>query len=145
MDPVSGWVTVREGPFEGWRIWTGEPFETLAGPYYFRAEADGSMRGAFLPETQHLNSSGAVHGGALMTFADALLGALVYDDLHGQFAVTVTFNSEFLAGGVEGARIDGHGRVLRHTRSMAFAQGVLEQDGGAILGFSGTLKKLAPR
>ena len=141
----NGWVAVQGGPFDGWLNWAGDPFESLTGPYYFRTGEDGAMRGAFVPEERHLNGGGMVHGGALMTFADAMLGALVYSQLDDQYSVTVTFNSEFLGPGAATRPIYASGRVIRETGSMVFVQALLEQDGQPILAFSSTLKKVTPR
>ncbi len=142
-DPVE----VTDGPFKGWLTW-GEgrdPFETLCGPLCFRVEDDGRARAGFMPQTRHLNGGGALHGGALMTFADFALFALAHTTLKGQHAVTVTFNCELAGAGVAGSPIYAEGRVVRETRSMVFMQGILEQDGAPILTFSGVLKKLKPR
>lgn len=141
---TDGWNTVDEGPFGGWLTWVGDPFETLTGPYYYRTDDDGTIRGAFIPETKHLNGGGIVHGGALMTFADAMLGALVYLGLNNQFAVTVTFNTEFVGSGAAGAPIYGTGRIVRETKSMVFLQAQLEQNDQPILAFSSAMKKITP-
>jgi uncharacterized protein (TIGR00369 family) len=142
---TDGWNTVDEGPFEGWLTWVGDPFETLTGPFYFRTGNDGGIEGAFVPESQHMNGGGIMHGGALMTFADVMLGALVYIGLNGQFAVTVTFNSEFVGAGVAGTPVYATGRVVRETNSMVFLQAQLEQNGQAIFAFSSAMKKITPR
>lgn len=135
---------LTDGPFAGWLTWGQglDPFETLCGPLCFRIEADGRARAAFMPEQKHLNGGGALHGGALMTFADFSLFALAHGTLNGQHAVTVTFNSELAGAGVAGAPIYAEGRVMRETRSLVFLQGWLEQNGAPIMTFSGVLKKL---
>ena len=118
---TDGWNTVEEGPFGGWLTWVGDPFETLTGPYYYRTDDDGTIRGAFIPETKHLNGGGIVHGGALMTFADAMLGALVYLGLNNQFAVTVTFNTEFVGTGTTGAPSMGRAEsCVKRSRWCSF-------------------------
>ena len=142
-DPIA----LTEGPFKGWLTWGDgrDPFETLCGPLCFRVEADGRVRAAFMLEHKHLNGGGNAHGGALMTFADFALFALAHPVLNGQHAVTVTFNCELAGAGATDAPIYAEGRVVRETRSMVFVQGVLEQNGAAIMSFSGVLKKLKPR
>ena len=71
-----------------------------------------------------------------MTFADSMLGAIVYNALNGQMTLTVTFNSEFVGAGVTGSPIYATGRVVRETRSMAFVQAQLDQNDQPILAFS---------
>ncbi|MBL8557438.1 MAG: PaaI family thioesterase [Hyphomonadaceae bacterium] len=137
-------VELTEGPFKGWLTWGDgrDPFETLVGPLVFRSEGDGRVRAAFLPDHKHLNGGGALHGGSLMSFADFALFALAHEALQGTFAVTVTFNAEFVGAGAAGVIVEAEGRVLRQTKSLVFVQGVLTQGGAPILAFSGTLKKI---
>lgn len=137
-------VELTEGPFKGWLTWGDgrDPFETLVGPLVFRTEADGTQRAAFLPERKHLNGGGAIHGGALMSFADFALFGIAHQVLQDTFAVTVTFNAEFVGAGREGEVIEAHGRVIRATKSLVFVQGTLVQGGDTLLAFSGTLKKI---
>ena len=139
-------VTLQSGPFAGWSTWGdgGDPFETHNGPFCFRTEADGVIRAAFQPQRHHLNGAGALHGGALMSFADFALFALAGKELADAMAVTVTFNAEFVgAGGLEGW-VEAQGRVIKATRSLVFVQAVLVQQNKPLLAFSGTLKKLSP-
>jgi len=137
-------VELTEGPFKGWLTWGDgrDPFETLVGPLVFRSEPDGTARAAFLPERKHLNGGGVVHGGALMSFADFALFGLAHEALKGTFAVTVTFNAEFVGAGQPGAIIEAEGRVVKQTKSLVFVQGLLMQGGAPVLAFSGTLKKI---
>jgi uncharacterized protein (TIGR00369 family) len=142
---TDGWQTVADGPFEGWLTWVGDPYEDMVGPFYFRTEDDGRTGGAFVPEAKHANGGGIVHGGALMSFADATIGAFLYIGLNGQFAVTVTLNCEFVGAGVVGSPIYATGRIVRDTKSLAFVHGQMEQHEQPILTFSSVMKKITPR
>lgn len=137
-------VELTDGPFKGWLTWGDgrDPFETLVGPLVFKSEPDGRSRAAFLPDRKHLNGGGVIHGGALMSFADFALFGLAHEALKGAFAVTVTFNAEFVGAGQSGAVVEAEGRVIKQTKSLVFVQGVLMQGGAPILAFSGTLKKI---
>jgi uncharacterized protein (TIGR00369 family) len=90
----------------------------------------------------NLNGIGSIHGGALVTFADYSLFQIAYDHLRGLDAVTVTLNSEFLAGAPLGARLICRGEVVKSGRSLLFIRGLIETDGTAVLNFSGVLKIL---
>ena len=140
---TEGWLEVGDGPFADWLNFPGDAFETLTGPFYFRCD-DGIARGAFMPDGRHVNGHGIVHGGALVTFADAMAASLVHLTLDGQWAVTVTLNTEFMGAGVSGTPIEATGRVVRATKSMVFVQGHVEQNGQPILAFSSVLKKVTP-
>ena len=136
-------ITLTEGPFAGWSTWGrgGDPFETLLGPFCFRVDGD-HVRCAFEPRRDHLNGGGAVHGGALMSFADFSLFAIAHKALRGGRAVTLTCNSEFLSAGDSATVIEASGEVLRETRSLIFVRGLVTQASRPLLAFSGTLKKI---
>lgn len=142
---TDGWQSVGDGPFAGWLTWVGDPYEDMLGPFYFRSGDDGNPLGAFVPEARHANGGGIVHGGALMSFADTTIGAILYMMLEGQYAVTVTLNSEFVGAGVVGSTIYASGRIVRDTKSLAFVHGQLDQDDKPIFTFSSVMKKITPR
>lgn len=140
--PAPGLVT--EGPFAGWSTWSegSDPYESAVGPFYFRLD-DGRTVCAFQPQTRHLNGGGAIHGGALMSFADFSLFAIAHNALRGASAVTLTFGCEFISAGDCDAIAEARGEVLRETRSIVFVRGVITQAERPLLSFSGTLKKIA--
>jgi uncharacterized protein (TIGR00369 family) len=142
---ADGWQTVDEGPFAGWQTWVGDPYEDMLGPFYFRTDEDGTTLGAFVPESRHANGGGIVHGGALMSFADTTLGALIHVELNDQFAVTVTLNSEFVGAAVVGTPIYATGSIVRDTKSLAFVHARLEQSEQTIYTCSSVMKKITPR
>jgi acyl-coenzyme A thioesterase PaaI-like protein len=133
------------GPFEGWTTWSQgqDPFETHVGPFYFRVLADGSAISAFEPRRHHLNGSGAIHGGVLLSFADFALFSIAHNALGGDItAVTLTLNSEFASAGDLDGNVEARGEVVRETGSLVFARGILSQKERPLLVFSGTLRKL---
>lgn len=141
----SGGVTLTEGPYAGWTTWSkgGDPYETLIGPFYFRAEPDGSARSVFEPVAHHCNGGGSIHGGCLMSFADFSLFAIAHNALNGGHAVTLTFSSEFIGAGKAGELVEARGEVLRDARSVIFVRGIMTQAARPLLSFSATLKKIA--
>lgn len=147
LGAYSAPVVMREGPFAGWMTWGNgsDPFETHAGPFYFRKQDDGRYSAAFQPEPRHLNGGGALHGGLLMTFADFSLFALAFDAMTGVHGVTLTFNSEFVGAGDLDGWVEAQGAVIRRARSVVFVQGQLLQRARPLLAFSGTIKILPAR
>lgn len=143
-EPYGQPVTLTEGPFAGWTTWGAgaDPYETSIGPFCFKIEGERSLS-AFQPRREHLNGGGAIHGGALMSFADFALFSIAHNALRGTKAVTLTCNCEFLsAGGLDGM-VEAQGEVLRETRSLVFVRGIVTQAGRPLLAFSGTLKKIS--
>ena len=136
---------IQDGEWAGWYLPDSDPFETQAGPFYCRQSSDGIRLCAFRASRIHMNVSNAMHGGCLMTFADFALFWIAYDELKETGAVTASFSSEFMDSAQEGDLIEASGEVLRSTRSMVFARGLITSGNRPLLSFSAILKKLTPR
>ncbi|MGE0044176.1 MAG: PaaI family thioesterase [Hyphomonadaceae bacterium] len=139
---------VAEGPFKGWVTWSAgqDPYETHVGPFYYKVNEDGSIVSVLDPQDYHVNGSGALHGGALMSFADFALFSIAHNALSdGSNAVTLTLNSEFVSAGAREGRLEARGEVIRETGSLVFVRGLITQGERALLSFSGTLKKIRKR
>jgi len=137
-----------DGPLKGWLTWSmgQDPYETYNGPFGFRPEPDGAGLSAFAPQPHHLNGSGAIHGGALMTFADFALFSIAHNALKGDVqTVTLTMNAEFVGAGSLDGLIEARGEVVRETGGLVFVRGLITQRGAPLLSFSGTLRKLRSR
>lgn len=139
---LSGPRTVTEGDWAGWKTWSGDPFETQSGPYFFREEADGSIRCAFRAEKKHMNGGGFMHGGCMLTFADFCLFAIADKELKDSRAVTVSLNGEFVGPAHVGDLVEATGEVVRAGKSMVFVRGVIRTGQEAMLSFSGVIKKV---
>jgi acyl-coenzyme A thioesterase PaaI-like protein len=142
---VSKLITVTEGEWAGWSCYPGgDPFEDLAGPFYFRVDDTGPVS-AFRVEKKHLNGGAFLHGGCFMTFADFALFVIARDALTEQHAVTATFNCELVGAAYEGQLIECRGDVVKNARSMVFVRGLMSVADDTIMSFSATLKKRSPR
>ena len=71
-------------PMSGFNAYLGH---LLRDPAKAAGEA---QRFGFLPEPKHLNGSGNLHGGFLMSIADNVLGFTVHEQTDGRVASTVT-------------------------------------------------------
>jgi acyl-coenzyme A thioesterase PaaI-like protein len=137
-----------DGPLKGWLTWSlgQDPYESYNGPFGFRPEADGAGLAAFAPQPHHMNGSGAIHGGALMSFADFALFSIAHNSLKGDVqTVTLTLNAEFVGAGDLSALLYARGEVVRETGGLVFARGLITQSERPLLSFSGTLRKLRRR
>jgi uncharacterized protein (TIGR00369 family) len=137
----DGAVQATSGEFAGWWTWTRDNFETHNGPFWHR-EDDGQIRCAFRLDDKHINGSGAVHGGCLMTFADYCLFAISNNVLVDGRGVTLSFSSEFIDAAYKGDLIECTGEVVRAGRSIIFIRGMLTTSGRPLLSFSGTVKRI---
>ena len=143
---MTGPRLLTEGEWAGWYFWgDGDPFEHQSGPFFFREEADGTVRCAFRAEKKHMNGGGFMHGGCMMTFADYALFAIAWQELKETYAVTVSFNSEFVSAGKVGDLIEATGEVVRAGGSLIFVRGELTTEGRVLMPFSGVIKKVKPR
>jgi len=139
-------VEVTEGEWAGWSTWIGgDPFEDQAGPFYWRADADGRLRSAFRAEPRHMNGGGFMHGGCIMTFADYSLFVLAREALADSFGVTATFSSEFVGSVHVGDLVECTGEIVKAGRSLIFVRGLITTGGEPVMSFSGTIKKTRPR
>lgn len=138
-------MTRHDTALPGYQSWAGhDPFEDHAGPYFFKTLENGEVRCAFRTEPKHLNGGGAIHGGALMTFADYALFAISKDHVEGP-SVTVSFNAEFTAAGHDGDLVEARGEVVQETGSMVFVRGQVFSGDTTLLNFSGIIKKVRAR
>ena len=143
---TSKLVTLTEGEWAGWSWYPGgDPFEDLAGPFYFRIGDDGRPVCAFRAEMKHLNGGLFMHGGCLMTFADFSLFVIARDALADSRSVTATFNGEFVGSAHEGDLIECTGEVVKAGRSLVFVRGIIATGGEPLMSFSAVLKKTWPR
>ena len=136
---------VSEGEWAGWSCYPGgDPFEDLAGPFYFRDEPSGPVC-AFRAEKKHLNGGGFLHGGLVMTFADFSLFVIAREAIAGSRSVTATFNGEFVGTAHEGDLVECRGEVVKAGRSMVFCRGLITCQGEPVMSFSSVLKKVGTR
>lgn len=141
--PSGGWMgEVTEGEWKGWLKWMpGDPFEDHVGPFYARRDGDG-MLCAFRPQAHNCNGGGMIHGGTLMTFADYALFMIASQSGEMVHGVTVTFNSEFVGPARPGEMLTARGEVIRAGKSLVFVRGAISGEAGAVLAFSGTIKRI---
>ena len=67
-----------------------ENFESLVGPLYQRQDAPANIAiWGFRAERRHCNPFGIVHGGMLTTFADTMMGSLVFHAIAGAPCATI--------------------------------------------------------
>jgi acyl-coenzyme A thioesterase PaaI-like protein len=114
----------REVPApEGWtHAPQFDPFEAYLGPFFERW-VEGAHEYALLLDDRHMNAAAVAHGGALMTFADAVLGYCVWDATDRSPCVTVSQQTNFLASAVFGELVWCRPVVIRKTREIVFTRG----------------------
>ena len=118
-----------------------DPFELHVGPIYEQGEK-GRKRFGFRVDKRHVNMNGVIHGGMLMTFADAAMGQAAWDATDHGDVVTLNMQSQFLAPAREGDWIEVAPVLTRRTRSLIFLRGDFTVDGAAVYSMSSVWKVL---
>lgn len=124
----------------------GEGFIAANGPLYVKKQERGLLLG-FRVEPRHCNPAGICHGGMIATFCDMLLPICAHrqnDEVGMRFLPTIQLSVDYLAPAALGAWVQGEADVLRVTRSMVFAQGLVSADGVPVARTSGILKLGTP-
>ena len=118
-----------------------DPFEIHVGPV-FEQGPKGARRFAFVIDERHVNMRGIIHGGMLMTFADAALGQAAWDACDHANCVTLNMQSQFLAPAKAGDQIEVAPVLTRRTRSLIFLRGDFMVRGETIFTVSSVWKIL---
>lgn len=74
----------------------------------------------FAVANKHMNGSGSVHGGMLMSFLDTAMSRTARLDIGAKSCSTVSLNCDFVGPGKLGDVIEARVRITRRTRTMAF-------------------------
>ena len=141
-DPCVTDTTAASIP-EGFRLARmGGPYMNVNGPLYARL-LDGRLELGFRVEERHTNPLKICHGGMLASFADMLLPMATMYQTGGErrFLPTISLQIDYLAAAPLGAWVEGRADILRSTRNMVFAQGLVRADGTPALRVSGILKQ----
>ena len=124
----------------------GGDFMRVNGPLYLRhnvASESTTVLVGFRVEKRHTNPMGNCHGGMLASMADMLLPVCIHrltPEVAGRFLPTISLQIDYLAPCPLGAWVQGTAQVLRATRSMVFAQGLISADGTPAVRVSGIFK-----
>ena len=118
-----------------------DPFELHVGPVFEQGEK-GARRFAFIIDERHVNMRGVIHGGMLMTFADAALGQAAWDACDHANCVTLNMQTQFLAPAKSGDLVEVAPVLTRRTRSLIFLRGDFTVGGEAIFTASSVWKIL---
>lgn len=116
-------------------------FNLFAGPVW-RLRTEGDIRRfALVVADKHMNGSGSLHGGVLMTFADIAMSQTSRAVSGAQSCSTVAMSCDFIGPGKLGDVIEARVRVTRQTRTMIFLSAEISA-GERILGVATGLWKI---
>ena len=117
-------------------------FMTVNGPLFLRRRGEQVQLG-FRVEARHTNPMRICHGGMMASFCDMLLPLSIHrksPEVGMRFLPTINLQLDYLAPAPVGAWVQGEAEVLRVTRSLVFAQGLVTADGTPCARVSGIFK-----
>lgn len=120
----------------------------VMGDLLIRREGEHTVRLRMLnTERRHGNLHETLHGGVILALADIAMFAAIAQETGNNLANTVTLdlNCQFIGPGRVGEPIDAVTEILRETRRLVFARGLVQQGDTLVASFSGTLRKPAVR
>lgn len=117
-------------------------FLNNTGPFFAKWDGATFLLGLRIEE-KHCNAAGACHGGMVASVADVLL--TVGSNIQGgqsRFLPTVSMTCDFLAPAARGAWLEGRLEILRVTRNLLFATGLLEVPGEGLVARASAVMKV---
>lgn len=117
-----------------------EGFCEHIGPFYEQTQQSQTVR-ALAIDKRHLNPEGLVNGGVILSFMDYVIYRAIGDEIsHNIQFATINLNSNFLAATKIGNTLLGTGKIIRKTRSVIFAEGIIKTEDRDIMTASGIWK-----
>lgn len=123
-------------------IEVGGPFMENNGPIYLLHEGE-AVKFGFRVERRHVNPMNNLHGGMMASFCDMLLPLSAHRKdpaVSARFLPTISLQIDYTAPAPLGCWVEGEAQVLRTTRSLVFAQGLVYADGVLCARVSGVFK-----
>jgi uncharacterized protein (TIGR00369 family) len=122
----------------------GGAFATANGPLWLRQQGTTTELGLRIDE-RHCSGLGVCHGGMLATFADILMPMVFFTDAsHAPFTQalpTVSLQLDYISPVRRGDFIRGEAQVLKVTRRLVFAQGLVRVESQVVLRCSGVFAR----
>ena len=129
---------------DGWKKLPAEAgFEHHVGPLWAKLIERGRMKFAFRAGPQHVNPYDVVHGGMLVTFADHVMGALVWYVTGKKPCTTVSLNSDFASSARVGDWVEGEAMLVRKGASLVFVRGEITVGTRVVLAATGVWKVMS--
>ena len=93
----------------------------------------GRITTQFKAKEEFINPGGAIQGGFLSAMLDNTVSPALYSNLEpDQYAVTLDMNVSYIQAAKTGT-LNGHGRVVRRGKSIAFLAGELKTPDGELI------------
>ena len=128
----------------GWAPMPTQPFGAYVGPFYRPVEGD-ALRVGFATDERHGNKRGVTQGGMLATAFDVALGNACWAAVDQRPCATVQLAVQYVGALQLGAFAVIQAEIVRATRSLVFARGVMTAGDQVIATADGVWKVLTWR
>lgn len=140
-DLLDSTETIRRMTEDGWTVITDAGFVGLVGPFFQRGSGT-ELRFGFPTEHRHHNLRGVLQGGALMTFADRVLGISARAATLAELTATVQMDVHFIDAVKIGEFVETCPTVVRATRQLIFMSTAMMVGPRIVATANGVWKKL---
>ena len=130
---------------DGWRELRSVGFTRAVGDILFRTDRTGLECGFLATGEVHNGNEDIVHGGALMTFADIILGFAASRAAKVAFCPTIQMTYQFAGSARLGDFISTTPEVVRITSSLIFTRALMHVGDRNIGTVDALFKRLHPR
>ena len=113
------------------QLFENSPFNNLVG-ITLEDFQEGAVVYSLKISPSHLNVNSGVHGGALFSLLDSVMGATIRSAVHNPI-VTVNMNIHYFSPVPEGDTLTGTAAILQQGRSIITAEGLIKASNGTIL------------
>ncbi len=128
---------------EGWTVIADTGFVGLVGPFFQRGTG-ADLQFGFPTDERHRNLQGVLQGGALMTFADRVMGVTALAAAKADRSATVQLDVQFVDAVRIGECVEARPVVIRVTRRLVFMSASLTVGSRIVASASGVWKMPAP-
>ena len=129
---------------DGWVTLPTQAFGTHVGPFYQPPEG-GTLLCGFVAGAHHANKRGVVHGGMLATAFDVALGNASWAAAGDRPSATVQLSIQYTGALKLGEFATIRTEIIRVTRSLVFARGIMTAGDRTVATGEGVWKILAWR
>ncbi len=130
----------------GWKIWqmvVPGLYNDFLGKIIMRKDADQASA-RMLPQIQHSNPNGIMHGGAMLGFIDVSLftAMQILCEHPPETAATIDLQTQFTGAVKLDQHIESHTLITKETGNLLFMRGTVEQAGQSVAAYTGLIKKV---
>jgi acyl-coenzyme A thioesterase PaaI-like protein len=120
-------LTIEGLKADGWRELRSSGFTAAIGQVLFRTDR-GGMEAGFIAAPGIGNENGGGDVGAMMTFADIVLGFAASKASKNRYCLTLQMTYQFAGAARIGDFVSCRAEVVRLTRSFVFMRGLIRVD-----------------